>query len=162
MNNNKEKDPMGHEKKHLNLKINEQMFKFLEQYITGAEVKNMGNIALEDELFLAIKKPWEDELITNETKVDLARPGLEHFYSKSKLPVSIVVNSRDKSWNFEKICFEDVVKLAFERFVDDGRTSYTVTYDRGPWVNPEGTMVKGVCVFVKNKMIFNVTATSKS
>lgn len=156
------KDPQGHEEKHLNLKINEQMFKFSEQYITGAEVKKMGNIDPGDELFLAIKKPWEDELIGNETEVDLARPGLEHFYSKPKLPVIIIVNGREKSWNSEKICFEEVVKLAFERFVDDGRTSYTVTYDRGPRVNPEGTMVKGVCVFVKNKMIFNVTATNKS
>lgn len=162
MNNHKEKDPSGHEKKHLNFKINGKMFKFLEQYITGSEIKKMGSISSEDELYLAIKKPWEDELITNETTVDLARPGIEHFFSKIKLPLIIIVNGKEKSWNEESISFEQVVKLAFASYVDNGNTSYTVTYDRGPHQNPQGIMVKGDSVFVKHKMIFNVTATNKS
>lgn len=162
MSKTDEKSPKGQDEKHLNFKINGKMFKFIAQYITGAEIKKMGNISSEDELYLAIKKPWEDELITNETNVDLARPGIEHFYSKIKLTVVIIVNGREKPWNEETISFEEVVKLAFNSYVDDGQTSYTVTYDRGPHQNPQGTMVKGDRIFVKHKMIFNVTATNKS
>jgi len=146
----------------LNLIINGKHYEWLQQYITGAEVRELANIPQEDEIFLAIKKPWEDETILDDTKTDLARPGIEHFYSKMKFPITLIVNGRPKPWNEEKISYEQVVKLAFDNYVENGRTIYTVTYDKGPRQNHEGTMVKGDVVFVKNKMIFNVGATDKS
>jgi len=146
----------------LNLKINDKHYEWHQQYITGAEVRKLGDIPQEDEIFLKIKKPWEDELVTNETTVDLARPGIEHFFSKMKFPITIIVNGTQKQWNEEKISYEQVVKLAFPNDVENSRTAYTVTYDKGPKQNPEGTMIKGDVVYVKNKMRFNVTATNQS
>ena len=64
------------------LTINRKQFEWTEQYITGAEVRKLGGIPHEDEIFLAIKRPWEDEHISDEIKVDLAREGIEHFFSK--------------------------------------------------------------------------------
>jgi Multiubiquitin len=149
----------------LNFKINEQQYLWHEQYITGAELKKLGNIPIEDLLFLSIKKPWADELIENDTRVDLARPGLERFYSKKHDDhhhFIIIVNGRQKDWDQIKISYEQVVKLAFDSYVENSTTIYTVTYTDGPGQNPEGSMVKGDVVYVKNKMKFNVTATNQS
>ena len=157
----KEKSENGSEKHPLRLTVNDKNYDWSHQYITGAEIRNLANIPKEDEIFLAIKKPWEDESIEDDTNVDLARPGIEHFYSK-KAVITIIVNGREKPWLEEKISFEEVVKLAFENYIDSNTTVYTVTYKKGPPENPEGSMVKGDKVFVKNKMIFNVTATNKS
>lgn len=74
----------------------------------------------------------------------------------------LIVNLKEKPWPGKKITFEEVVILAFGTYDSNPNKVYTVTYDRGPHENPEGSMVKGDSVFTKNKMIFNVTATDKS
>jgi hypothetical protein len=152
-----------HNEHDLKLIINEKHYEWQQQYITGAEVRELGNIPKEDKIFLAIKKPWEDEPIEDHTKVDLARPGIEHFYSKAhEFKVTLIVNGKEKLWEEKTITFDQVVVLAFGNYDPNPNKVYTVTYDKGPHENPEGTMVKGTIVFVKNKMIFNVTATDKS
>lgn len=55
------------------------------QYITGQEIKDLVGLPLTTELYLAIKRPYLDELIENDTKVNLARPGIEQFFVKKKL-----------------------------------------------------------------------------
>ena len=85
--------PEGHH--YLKLTINGKEHEWHHQYITGAEVRELGKISNETEIFLAVKKPWEDELITNETKVDLARPGMEYFYTRHENhKVEIFVNDK--------------------------------------------------------------------
>ena len=147
------------------LKINDKVYNWHEQYITGAEVKSLGEIPSNEILFLEIKKPWEDELIENDDRVNLARPSIERFYSKKNddgLSFTIIVNTRDKEWSKRKITYEEVVKLAYPNFTENGTMTYTVTYTDGPKQNPEGSLVRGKNVFVTNKMKFNVTATNKS
>jgi hypothetical protein len=151
----------GHGKPVLPLVINGKEHEWTEQYITGEQVRNLGNIQKEEEIFLSIRKPWEDEHILDETRIDLARPGIEHFYSKRRAVV-IIVNGREKAWHGEKISYSEVVKLAFPEHVEDEKTVYTVTYKHGPHQNPQGSMVKGDSVFVKQKMVFNVTPTTRS
>lgn len=147
----------------LHLIINNKRYDWHQEYITGAEIRKLGNIPADDEIFLGIKKPWEDESIMDETKVDLARPEIEHFYSKEKPhDLILIVNGREKHWAENEISFEQVVVLAFGSYDNNPNKVYTVTYDRGPHQNPEGSMVRETKVFVKNKMIFNVTATDKS
>lgn len=52
-----------------------------EQYVTGAFLRNLGKIPAGYNIYLAIQGPYEDELINDEDRVDLARPGIENFYS---------------------------------------------------------------------------------
>lgn len=152
-----------HGKAVLHLSINDKRYEWHQEYITGAEIRKLGNIPAEDEIFLAIKKPWKDEPIPNEKEVNLARPEVEHFYSKDKhFKVVLMVNLEAKPWNEKTITFEQVVELAYGSYNNNEDKGYTVTYDRGPHQNPEGTMVKGERVFVKDKMIFNVKQTGKS
>lgn len=76
--------------------------------------------------------------------------------------IVIIVNGREKPWTEKQISFEQVVMLAFGSYEESQNRVFTVTYKGGAEQNPQGTMVKGDRVFVKNKMIFNVTATDKS
>src|SRR5581483_6823549 len=144
-------------KRILPLTINGVNYGWHQEYITGAEIRKLGGIPAEDEIFLAIKKPWQDEPIPDDKQVNLARPEIEHFYSKDKHhKVTLIVNGRPKPWTDKTITFEQVVVLAFGSYDPNPNKVYTVTYDKGPHENREGTMVKGDKVFVKDKMIFNV------
>lgn len=158
----KEKNPQGeHGKRVLELTINGKKYEWNQQYITGAEIRRLGNIPHDDEIFLAVKKPWEDEPIPEDKQVNLARPEIEHFYSKAK-EVIIMVNGTPHKWTKEKISFKEVIVLAFGQYIDKPTMVYTVAYEDGPKQNPEGSMFVGQEVFVKHKMIFNATATDKS
>jgi hypothetical protein len=74
----------------------------------------------------------------------------------------IIVNAREKKWFDKKISFEQVVVLAFGIFESNDSTSYTITYKRGEDKKPEGSIVIGDIIPVKDKMIFNVSKTNKS
>lgn len=73
----------------------------------------------------------------------------------------LIVNSRKERWAEESISFDEVVKLAFPTD-QSPNTIYSVTYNRGPKQNREGSMVQGVSVKVKSGMSFYVTPTGQS
>nr|WKN38693.1 multiubiquitin domain-containing protein [Tunicatimonas sp. TK19036] len=148
-------------KKKLHFSINNKPFTWYKQYIRGIQIRELGNIPDEDNIFLYIKEGWQDDQILEDEVVDLARPGRERFFSKSK-KFFIIVNAREKAWKETAISFEQVVVLAFGSYDNNPNKGYTVTYSRGLDSRPEGTMIKGSVVPVKNKMIFDVTATDKS
>lgn len=91
---------------------------------------------------------------SEKSKNDLA-PGLNKEFL-------IIVNSREKVWKEKKISFEQVVVLAFESISNDPNVIYTITYKRGIGNKPEGSMINGEFVNVKEGMIFNVTQTNRS
>ena len=64
-------------------------FETFDQYKTGAELKQLAGIPLDTELFLSISRPYNDELIENEARVNLARPETEYFFVKKKLHFTI-------------------------------------------------------------------------
>lgn len=150
-------------RKHLRFTINGEHFKWASQFITGTELRNLAKLGAKDEIFLDVKGSYEEQLITDDVKVDLARPGVEHFFSQeNEKHVTLIVNGSPKTWDKRKIKFEDVIILAYGTYVDKPTMVYTVAYEDGPKQNPEGSMVKGSQVFIKNKMIFHATATDKS
>lgn len=150
-------------KKKLHFTINQVPFTWYRQHITGAEIRELGKISPNEDIYLDIKDGWEDDLILDVEVVDLARPGVEHFISKPKSKeFKIIVNAREKVWKEPTISFEQVVVLAYGSYDNNPNKGYTVTYSKGPKPNREGIMVKGSVVEVKNNMIFDVTATDKS
>lgn len=74
----------------------------------------------------------------------------------------ITVNGREKVWSEKKISYEQVIVLAFGQVSNDPNVFYTVTFKKGDQGKPEGTLVKGDEVRVKNNMRFNVTQTNRS
>lgn len=75
---------------------------------------------------------------------------------------TILVNAREKTWSEKEIDFNEVIILAFGSISQDPNVSYTVTYKKGENEKPEGIMVKGDEVKVKDGMRFNVTQTNRS
>jgi Multiubiquitin len=74
--------------------------------------------------------------------------------------VTVIVNGQRREVEGDHLSYEQVVRLAFPNV--DPNTAYTVTYDKGPKENREGSMDAGDKVRIQNGMVFNVSATSKS
>nr|WP_293838386.1 multiubiquitin domain-containing protein [uncultured Arsenicibacter sp.] len=149
-------------RKKLTFTVNGNPFTWYKQYITESEIKAIGKIDEDDELFLKIAHPFEDELITRDSRVDLARPGKEHFISRPKDTYVLIINAQPKHWKQKTISFEQVITLAFGSYSDDVNKAYTVTFANGPKQKPKGVMVKGDVVHVKNEMKFDATPTDRS
>jgi hypothetical protein len=75
---------------------------------------------------------------------------------------TIIVNGRQKVVTEKELSFVEIVALAFDHPPTGPNIVFTVTYRRGEGNKPEGTMVDGDKVKIKDGMIFNVTATDKS
>ena len=152
-----------HERQVLKLTINHKEFEWKEQYITGWEIRKLGNIPPDDDLFLAIKKPFEDELIKDDTRVDLARPGIEHFYSKPKHHhFTIIVNGEPHHVKNDEVTYNEVVTMAFPDYPQHPERTYSVKYKKGPSSNPEGILAPSGKVKIKNDMVFTAKHTGQS
>lgn len=91
--------------------------------------------------------------ITNENNND----GLGHAKE-----FSIIVNGRQKVVIENEISFAEIIALAFDNPPTGPNIIFTVTYRKGENHKPEGTLIAGAKVKVKDGMVFNVTATDKS
>lgn len=145
----------------LKFSINNQPFTSYKQFITGLEIRELGNIPSDEALYLDLQGKWEDDLITNEEIVDLARDGVEKFVSK-KVSFCLFVNAEEFVWQSPTISFEEVVNLAYGKYNPNPAEAYTVKYKDGLQPTPTGKMSKGSIVQVKDKMKFNVTETGQS
>jgi hypothetical protein len=76
--------------------------------------------------------------------------------------VTVIVNGRDKVVPKEDLSYWDVVKLAFPDATPNDTTYYTITFKRGQGNKPEGTLVAGETLKVKEGMIINVSPTTRS
>jgi len=82
-------------------------------------------------------------------------------HEKDKV-VTIIVNTREKTWDKKEISYEQVIVLAFDSYSNDENIVYTVTYSKGDESKHQGSLVKGQSVKAKDGMVFNVTQTNKS
>lgn len=79
-----------------------------------------------------------------------------------KKKFTIFVNSRPKKVTTMKLSFNDLLSLAFNPIPTGPNILFTITYRNGPRENPQGNLLEGGTVEIKEGMIFNVTATDKS
>ena len=75
---------------------------------------------------------------------------------------TVVVNGRERIVEAHDLTFADVAALAFDPVPSGPNILITVTYRRGHGNKPEGSMVDGDTIKVKEGMIFNVSVTDKS
>jgi hypothetical protein len=131
--------------------------------ISGAELYRAAHVPDGEVLYREVTGDREDELV-NKERPDIALVQDEHFYSAQphKVEHVIIVNARRKTVHGRKISFEKVVKLAFPDGPPTPETVYTVAYSNGPPRNPEGKMVPGQTVHIRDGMVFDVTETSRS
>ena len=91
-----------------------------------------------------------------------ARTSIFHSGPAQPRKYTIIVNGQKKTVTTKKVSFDEIVKLAFPTPPEGANILYTVSYEDGPRINPQGSLKEGQSVLVKNWMIFNVTATDKS
>lgn len=82
-------------------------------------------------------------------------------HSTEARTATVVVNGRAVPTEHKELSFAQLVMVAFPSGSGEN-TIYTITYRRGHGQKPEGTLVEGQSVKVKDGMIFNVTPTDKS
>lgn len=75
--------------------------------------------------------------------------------------IELIVNATPKPWHEESIIYSQVVDLAFPP-PHKPTEIFTVQYSHGPKDNPQGILVAGHSVIVKNRMVFDVSRTDKS
>jgi hypothetical protein len=102
-----------------------------------------------------------DQLIGDTELADLTKLGVERF-STRPITIAIVVNAKPRTIHVRHLPYWDVVKLAYPEAVQSDNIIYTVNFARGPAANPEGSLVEGQRVFIKEGMTFYVTPTDKS
>lgn len=126
---------------------------------TGAALYKLGKIGDHSELFKEVGGDHEDELIRNDdAKVDIKED--DHFYSEKDF--IIIVNAQKKVATKRELTFAEVVALAFHPVPVGPSVMFTIVYRNGPHANPEGTLLEGNSLKIKNGMVFNVTRTDKS
>jgi hypothetical protein len=131
--------------------------------ISGVALYAAAHVPDGEVLYRELVGDREDQLVAGELpSVTLAQD--EHFYSAypHKVEHTIIVNARRKTVTGRKISFEHVVRLAFPDGPPSPQTVYTVAYSNGPPRNPEGKMIAGQNVKIRDGMVFDVTETSRS
>ena len=78
------------------------------------------------------------------------------------IQITIKVNSRDRVVEHRVLTYWEVVKLAYPEAVPSDQIIYSIDYASGPRQNPNGSLVEGQSVLVKDGMKFYVTPTDKS
>ena len=82
--------------------------------------------------------------------------------AKGGRTTTIVINARSYEVEAKELSYQDVVNLAYNNSPPSGPNMIiTVTYSRGE-NGKEGSMLPGDRVKVKNKMVFDVSATDRS
>ena len=130
---------------------------------TGGALYELGHVEPGHDLFREVRDDREDPIVENDDEPVHLRED-EHFHSGPAQPrkYTIIVNGQKKTVTTRMVSFNEIVKLAFPTPPAGANILYTVSYEDGPRVNPQGSLKEGQSVVVKNGMIFNVTATDKS
>lgn len=129
--------------------------------VTGLTIKRLVGKDAEDVELVLEREETADKVIEDDEEVRLGAPGVEIFKTR-KVHVTIIVNTRERSWTKKKISFEELVAIAYPVPPAGQLIVYTVTYFDGPPHRPEGTLTAGESIKVRDRMVFSVKFTDKS
>lgn len=82
--------------------------------------------------------------------------------ANEKKQVTIIVDATPHEWPKDLISYAEVVTLEFPDYPQHPEITYSVKYRKGHGNPPEGILVVGGTVKVKEGMIFNVSPTGQS
>jgi hypothetical protein len=130
---------------------------------TGEALYKLGNVAPGLDLYQELTGDREDKVVPNAPETVHLKED-EHFHSGAPQVkhIDIFVNGRKKLVTTRLLSFDQVVALAFDPVPTGPNIIFTITYRHGPRENPEGNLLEGGTVKIKDGMIFNVTPTNKS
>jgi hypothetical protein len=128
---------------------------------TGAALYALGGVQPGFELYREVQGKHEDTPIEiGPERVHLTQD--DHFHSGPPKEFKIMVNGKKKTVTMKRLSFDELVDLAFNPRPTGPNIMFTITYGDGPKANPEGEMLPGQTVKIKDGMVFSVTPTDKS
>jgi len=141
--------------------LDERAFDWGATHISGATIKRLAGVQDENTDVWLDVVGGHDRLINDKEMVDLASRGTERFVTR-KISIAIKVNSRHREVDHRVLTYWEVAKLAYPEAVPSDQIIYSIDYASGPHQNPNGSMVEGQTVIIKEGMKFYVTPTDKS
>lgn len=131
--------------------------------LKGRFFKQLVGMDSADIELLLEREDQADKAIGDDEDVRLGREGVEYLKTRpSKATVTIIVEGTPHTWTKNKIGYDEVVTLEVPDYAQHPEITYSVKYSNGPNNRPEGTLVKGDTVRVKDGMIFSVSETGQS
>lgn len=127
---------------------------------TGRTLRELFDLPSEASLVRDFESPEDiliepgDEATFADGPVFVVRPVQTKF--------TVIVNGRPRHVDKRLLTFDEVIALAYDNPPQGEFICYTITFRRGPCANPEGMLVEGESVEIKEGMVFNVTLTDKS
>jgi len=128
---------------------------------TGEALYVLAGVQRGLELYREVQGEREDTPIENGPEI-LHLVQDEHFHSGSPKDFTIIVNGRKKTVHRKRLSFDELVGLAFNPRPIGPNIMFTINYGNGPKANPEGELLPGHSIKIKDGMVFSVTPTDKS
>lgn len=130
---------------------------------TGEALYALSKVTSGLELYREVRGDKEDPPVLNDRETVHLKED-EHFHSgpPQKKEFTIIVNGKKKTFANRELSFDELVVMAFNPVPTGPNVLFTITYEGGPRENPEGMLLKGQKVKIKDGMIFNVKHTDKS
>lgn len=142
--------------------VNGRKFEWGAPEISGRTLKRFAEVSPSNfNIWMEVRGQGDDVLIEDSELVRLDEPGLERFYT-AEVSLTIIINGRPRIVDKTYLSFAEIVELAFPGSPACTNTIYTVVYKKASADKPQGSLVEGQTVKLKNGMIINVTKTDKA
>jgi len=86
----------------------------------------------------------------------------DDMHNRGPDPVTIIINTRPHEVAKGELSFEELAQLAYPNSPGGENVSFTETYRNGHGHKPDGSLLAGQSVKIKEGMVFNVIRTDKS
>lgn len=141
--------------------LNERGWEWGAEAILESEMRQYGEVPDDHDIVL---DGTHDAVIERGASVPLTSKGAEQFITRPvpQREVTIRVNGRKRTVPAGLITYQTVVSLAFPDAVPNPDIIYTVGFRHGGPAQPEGSLVAGQSVEVREGMIFVATPTNRS
>lgn len=140
--------------------VDGRSMKWPRKSIPGAHIRLLARVPDDHDVVLQ-RAEEPDRVIGADDHVHLREDGVERLISR-KRTITIIVNGRRKTVDASELSFAQLLALAFDPVPTGENWVFTVTFSNGLPPRPEGSLIEGQSVPIKNRMVFNVTATDKS
>jgi len=141
-------------------KIDSKIFESEKSVISGAEMKLIAGISPDITICQVLDKKAGIKIVQNNSTVDLSASGVEMFLVIiQEFSCTLKLNSTDVPWNKQYISYEEVVSLVYGT---NEVLKVSITYSHGPETNPNGNLLTGEIILVKDFIRITADGTVKS
>lgn len=127
---------------------------------TGTTLRELFNLSPDAVLIRDFESP--DDMVIGPNDQAFFGDGPVFVARSARTDYTVIVNGRPRRVDKPKLTFDEVVALAYDNPPRGEFICYTITYRGSICTQPEGMLVEGESVEIKEGMVFNVTLTDKS